>query len=225
MAYLDAKRRPDARSMVAVVLVHGAIGAALMVGLTVTGVIAPPPERFSAIPNRQPPPPPPMPEPTVEPRPAPPSAAYVPPAPLPLPRPGPDLDITDRLPPPTPPRPLPGPSQGPTALPEPLPSVTPSFAPEAARPRTDPRGWVTAEDYRSNWIRQEMTGKARFRLDIAADGRVTNCTITGSSGHAALDQATCALVTRRARFQPARGSEGQPVAGTYSNAIDWQLPE
>ena len=70
-----------------------------------------------------------------------------------------------------------------------------------------------------------MTGKARFRLEIAADGRVASCTITGSSGFAALDQATCALVSKRAKFQPARGSEGQPVAATYTNAIDWQLPE
>ncbi len=70
-----------------------------------------------------------------------------------------------------------------------------------------------------------MTGKARFRLEIAADGRVTNCTITGSSGHSQLDAATCALVGRRAKFQPARGSEGEPVAGIYTSAIDWQLPD
>jgi periplasmic protein TonB len=70
-----------------------------------------------------------------------------------------------------------------------------------------------------------MTGKARFRLEIAADGRVTGCTITASSGHPQLDAATCALVSKRAKFQPARGSNGEPVAGTYSNAIDWQLPE
>ena len=62
-------------------------------------------------------------------------------------------------------------------------------------------------------------------LEIAADGRVTNCTITGTSGHPQLDVATCALVSKRAKFQPARGSEGQPVAGSYSNAIDWQLPD
>jgi protein TonB len=65
----------------------------------------------------------------------------------------------------------------------------------------------------------------RFRLDIAADGRVVGCPITGSSGHPELDAATCALVRRRARFQPARGSEREPGAGSYSNAIDWQLPE
>ena len=70
-----------------------------------------------------------------------------------------------------------------------------------------------------------MAGKAKFRLEIAADGRVTSCTITGSSGYLALDQATCALVSRRAKFQPARGNDGEPVAGSYANTIDWQLPK
>lgn len=225
MAYLNSRRRPSMGSMAAVVAIHGAVGAALVLGLTVTGVITPEPPRLTTIPYREPPPPPPVPEPTVEPSPAASTDPYVPPVPIPMPRPAPTMDTTDRLPPPMPPRPQPGPSQGPTAAPEPLPSVKPSFAPQAARPRSDPKSWVTVEDYRGSWIRQELTGKARFRLDIAADGRVTGCTITASSGHAALDQATCALVSKRARFQPARGSEGEPVAGSYSNAIDWQLPD
>lgn len=219
MAYLDTRRRPNAASMAAVIAVHGAIGAALVLGLTVTGVIAPEPERLVVLPEQKAPPPPPPPDPA--PSAAPRTNPYVPPLPLPLPTRGPELDVTDVLPTPAPPRPIPGPS----LTPAPSPSVAPSFAPEAARPRTNPAGWVTTDDYRSNWIRQEMTGKARFRLDIAADGRVTNCTITASSGHPQLDAATCALVTKRAKFQPARGSNGEPVAGTYSNAIDWQLPE
>lgn len=222
MSYLDMRSRPSFGSMAAVVAIHGAVGAALILGLTVSGVIQ---EReiFTGIQldPPAPPPPPPEPEPSAAPSAAPSQSPYVPPLPIPLPTQGPVIDQTDVFPTP---RPTIQPGNGDTLKPV-LPSPAPSFAPVAAKPRTDPARWVTTDDYRSNWIRQEMTGKARFRLEIAADGRVTSCAITGSSGHPQLDAATCALVSKRAKFQPARGSEGQPVAGSYTNAIDWRLPE
>lgn len=220
MAYLDTRRRPDVGSIAAVVAVHVALGAALVLGLTVSGVIKVEDGPIVAVPL-DPPKPPPSPEPSATPTEVATRDPYVPPLPFPLPTGDPPIDRTKVIPTPAPPQPIPSPS----FTPAPLPSVTPSFTPKAASPRNDPKRWVTSDDYRSNWIRQEMTGKARFRLEIAADGRVTGCTITASSGHPELDAATCALVSKRARFQPARGSEGQPVAGSYSNAIDWQLPD
>lgn len=218
MPYLDTQRRPNLGSMGAVIVIHGAVGAALILGLSVAGVIKDEdgPTTTWDIPKLPPPPTPPEVRATETAR----TDIFLPTPPLPLPTAEPPSDITDALPQPGP-RPLPGP----TLTPAPLPSVTPSFPPVAARPSNDPSRWVTSEDYRGNWIRQELVGKARFRLEIAADGRVAGCTITSSSGHPELDAATCALVTKRARFQPARGSEGEAVAGSYSNAIHWQLPE
>lgn len=225
MAYLDSTNRPSAGSMAAVVAIHGGMAAALILGLSVTGVI----EKREVIAGFEvtkpkPPPPPPVadiPEPTksqAEPRER---VLTIPIPPLPLPTNAPTLDTTTETFPPQPPI---QPGRG-EDLVKPIPSVTPSFAPVPAKPRNDPLRWVSTEDYRSNWIRQEMTGRARFRLEIAADGRVASCIITGSSGHPELDTATCALVSRRAKFQPARGEEGEAVAGSYSNVIDWQLPE
>ena len=222
MAYLDTKRRPSFGSMAAVVAIHGAVGAALVFGLTVSGVIAPADLPMPTFDFKKPPRPPEPPR-TDDPKPRPVERdVVVPLPPLPIPRPGPTLDSTPYIPPPLPPIPRPGNGEGlNTAGPKPV----PAFPLVGAKPRNDPQRWVTTDDYRGNWIRQEMMGKARFRLEIAADGRVTNCTITGSSGHPELDAATCALVSRRAKFQPARGGEGEPVAGSYANAIDWQLPE
>lgn len=223
MAYLDNRRRLSLGSVAAVVAIHGAAGVALVLGLTVSGVID---DREILIgfevdkPEPPPPPPAPEPEPSAK-RPEAPSRPIpipAPPFPFPSPTAGPETTLDDL--PPLPPVP-PGPGEG-TSKVEPLP--TPSFAPVGAAPRNDPQRWVTTDDYRGNWIRQEMTGRARFRLDIAADGRVTRCTITGSSGHPELDAATCTLVSKRARFQPARGGGGEPVAGSYANTIDWQLP-
>jgi protein TonB len=54
---------------------------------------------------------------------------------------------------------------------------------------------------------------------------VTGCTITRSTGHAALDKATCDLVSKRGRFDAARDGNGKPVAGSYSNSVRWSIPE
>ena len=124
----------------------------------------------------------------------------------------------------------------PLALPEtlriaPLPLPTPdagtrkpAFDPVAAKPRNNPSRWVTDNDYRSSWINREMTGTARFRLEVAADGRVESCTLTASSGHPDRARATCDLVSRRARFEPAQNREGEKVAGTFASAVKWELP-
>lgn len=221
MSYIDKRQGPNFASMAAVVAIHGAAGLALVFGLTVSGVI---PADELPIPTfevkKTPPPPEP---PKAQPDPAPDRKVVTPVPPIPIPMPQPTLDTTGDILPPLP-QPLPQPGNG-EGLAKPTPSPRPSFDLVAARPRNDPQRWVTTDDYRSNWIRQEMTGRARFRLEIAADGRVTNCAITASSGHSALDNATCALVSKRARFQPARGSDGAAVAGSYASAIEWRLPE
>ena len=222
MAYLDTRKHPSPASMAAVIAIHGAVGAALVFGLSVTGVIEKR-EIFAGF-QVDPPKPPPPPKPT-EPQPKS-SATRDPKIVVPLPPidfkdPSKDVITTTDPLPPLPPLP-PGPGEGTTKVDS---TPAPTFTPVAARPRSNPANWVTTDDYRSNWIRQEMTGKARFQLEIATDGRVTNCTITESSGHPQLDAATCALVSKRARFNPAQGKEGEPVAGNYSNAIDWQLPK
>ena len=54
---------------------------------------------------------------------------------------------------------------------------------------------------------------------------MTNCTITSSTGHPDLDEATCRLLPRRARFTPAKGSDGNEMPDTYTGRITWRLPE
>ena len=95
----------------------------------------------------------------------------------------------------------------------------------AARPANNARAWVTQSDYRSSWISRDYAGTVGFRLNVGASGRVEGCSVTQSSGVAALDEATCQLVTRRARFDPAKNGEGRAVAGSYNGAVRWQLPD
>ena len=239
MAYTDQSTRPNAAGLTAAVAIQAGIVTALIVGLSVTGTIE---ERPGFLPSFEldetpppPPPPEPKPEPDVVPRDVPPASppiTAVPPRldlnPAPpdvsardivLPRADPSLVAEPRV------RPTPVPSFTPRPTPAPTPKPTLTFDPVPARPRNNPAEWVTTNDYRSAWIRRGLTGTANFRLDIAANGRVSNCSITRSSGHSVLDEATCTLIQKRARFEPARDTSGDAVAGSYASAIRWDLPE
>lgn len=100
----------------------------------------------------------------------------------------------------------------------------PRYAPKAAMPRGAISAWVTTDDYPAADLRMGHTGTVRFRLAIDENGRVASCAITEPSGYPGLDAATCRHVTRRARFDPATGADGQRVAGSYAGTIRWMIP-
>lgn len=83
----------------------------------------------------------------------------------------------------------------------------------------------STDDYPMGAIRREEQGTVAYRLTINRRGRVTKCEITTSSGSGALDGQTCRILTSRARFKPARNTDGERVAGSYSGRIRWELPE
>lgn len=222
MAYLQHTSWKDRPGQVAgVVAVHALVGYALVTGLSFTG-FAPEADKLGSyfVPDVELPPPPP-PDPEVDPaqKVATPMHAPVPPVDLGPQRP--PVDVTDVI--------VPVPEPIPYVVPQPTPqpgiAAKPAFDPVGARPKGNPANWVTVNDYRSSWINREMTGTARFRLEVGASGRVESCAITVSSGHPELDKATCALVAQRARFEPARDASGAAVAGSYANAVRWELPE
>ena len=220
MSYLDQTQGPSPAGLASSIIVQAAIGAAVIAGLTVSDFVAPEaPKPMEPVEYKLPPPPePPKPQEAQQPTPS--TPVYTPPTPFELPKPSPQIAVTSDLPPPLPPTP-----QITPRIEIAPPAPVPSFSPVAAKPRNDPGGWVMDRDYRSSWVRREYTGIAGFTLDIAATGKVTGCQITSSTGHAELDQATCKLVQQRAKFQPARGPNGEPVAGKFRSSVRWQLPE
>ncbi|MCB2059276.1 MAG: energy transducer TonB [Novosphingobium sp.] len=112
------------------------------------------------------------------------------------------------------------PPPAPIVLAPPAPAPPPP-PPKPATPRNDPGSWATPNDYPSRALREERTGTTGFRVTIDDNGRVANCTITSSSGHSDLDEATCKFVTRRARFR--KPSDG--YGSVYSNRVRWVIPE
>jgi protein TonB len=80
---------------------------------------------------------------------------------------------------------------------------------------------VSREDYPAAAREQGLAGTTRVRLDVLPTGRVSACTVLASSGAAALDAATCRLLSSRARFTPARDSNGNPAAGSVEAELTW----
>jgi protein TonB len=84
--------------------------------------------------------------------------------------------------------------------------------------------YISIQDYPSAALLARQQGRVGVRLGVSAAGRVTDCTVTLSSGAAILDASTCRLLRSRVRFDPARDAQGAAVAGTYSTHVDWTLP-
>lgn len=221
MAYVTPEtNRRRIVALGAVGAVHGVMALVLLTGFA-GGMIQEIKRQTLQTWNYMPPPPPPQPIPDVKPSPR--TRQTTPqsdPLPLPVPLPGPDTTIDLG------PLPTGGSGLGGDLLP-PLPtaSSSPSFTPRAAQPLGAPGKWVSDADYPAAALRRGDQGATRFELSITPDGRVRDCRIAQSSGSADLDAATCARLTERAHFAPARDEHGDLVAGRYSGVIRWRIPE
>ena len=92
-----------------------------------------------------------------------------------------------------------------------------------ATPIGSPASWFPADAYPPQAKAAGLQGRTAFTLDLDDKGRITSCNITTSSGSPLLDSTTCTLLVTNGRFQPARNTQGQPIAGTWSSAMVWQL--
>jgi protein TonB len=92
------------------------------------------------------------------------------------------------------------------------------------RARAPLQALVSELDYPMSALANREQGRVEFRLDVGANGRVLGCAITRSSGSSALDATTCRILRSRARYTPARNSNGMPVGYPVEDAVEWWLP-
>lgn len=97
-------------------------------------------------------------------------------------------------------------------------------APANAEDKSEQRSWETKSDYPAKALREGREGTVYFTVVIGTDGRVKSCAVTGSSGHADLDQAACNTFMTRARFEPARDADGSAIEGKFSSKIEYRIP-
>jgi protein TonB len=213
-------------AIIIVALLHALLGYAFVSGLAynVAKKVAADLKTFNV--EEEPPPPEETPPPPPPDQPQTPPPMVTPPPLVRMPSPAPPMVTTNVAPPPqitytAPPAPPAAPA--PPAPPPPPPP--PPKKVEPAKAKANLQSLFSTDDYPATALRNEEQGTTGFRLEVGANGRVSSCSVTQSSGSSSLDTATCRLLTSRARFTPARDSSGNPTSDTVSSRIRWVVPK
>jgi protein TonB len=218
MSYAQRKELSGNRTLawVFTIIVVGSLLYAIVTGLAYS-VIKKGVENLKVVDVEDKPPPPPD-----KPPPPPKDMPKVPPPPMTPP----PLVQTQAPPPPiqTVTQVAPPPMIPPVAPSPPAPPLPPRKVQSAQSAKGDLRSLFSADDYPASAQAAEAQGTAQAQLTISSDGRVEGCNIIKSSGNSALDSATCSILRRRAKFTPARDSNGQPTTDTITTPpITWRL--
>ena len=91
------------------------------------------------------------------------------------------------------------------------------------RPIGDLQSSFRSEDYPRSAIGQGLEGKTSVELLIDEKGNVADCSVTETSGNATIDAQSCAIISERAKFQPALDTMGKPTRSSFSQRIQWKL--
>ena len=203
-------------SIIMVVLLQFALGYAIITGLAYN-VIKKATEDLKTFDVEEQPPPPEEPPPPPKDMPKVPPPPTTPPPLVRMQAPTPPIQVVES---PTPP-PIPPVVQAPAPPPPPPP---PRKVQSAQSAKGDLRSLFSADDYPASAQSAGAEGTVQASLTIGPDGRVVGCNVTRSSGNSSLDGATCNILRRRAKFTPARDSNGQPTTDSVSTPpIVWRL--
>ena len=214
MAYADQKMSGNrVTALIVVAILHIILVYALVTGLAYSAFqkVKERVETFDVKEEKPPvePPPPPPDQ-------APPPPIVAPPPPITFTRPAPVLDVVREAPPPPPAIVFTAP---PAAPPPPVASKA-----RGAKPKGQ-GSWAARiqDNYPSAALRKEIEGTVGVRVTIGPDGRVSACSVSGSSGSGDLDSAACDGMTRYARFEPALDAAGNPTTGSFSTRIVYKI--
>ncbi len=203
-------------SIIMVVLLQFALGYAIITGLAYN-VIKKATEDLKTFDVEEQPPPPEEPPPPPKDMPKVPPPPTTPPPLVRMQAPTPPIQVIES---PTPP-PIPPVVQAPAPPPPPPP---PRKVQSAQSAKGDLRSLFSADDYPASAQASGAEGTSQATITIGPDGRVAGCNITRSSGNSALDAATCNIIRRRAKFVPAKDSNGNAVSDTITTPpITWRL--
>lgn len=85
--------------------------------------------------------------------------------------------------------------------------------------------WLGDDDYPPKAQAAGQAGDAVVRLSVDARGKVTHCAVVASSGSKPIDDVTCRQALRKARFVPAVGADGRPMAAMRTVRAKFRLIE
>ncbi|MGN6376654.1 MAG: energy transducer TonB [Sphingomonas sp.] len=220
MAYAD--RDQSSNRIVAIVVVAvliAALGYAFVTGLAYQYVkkVAQKMDTFDVAPPPPPPPPdvPPPPPPPEQPMTSPPVVS--PPAIVPVPAPPVQIQTVTTPPPAISLTPVAAPP-----APVPPPPAPPKVS-QAARAKGNPGRFFGDDAYPPAARRAGAEGRVTVRLTIGTDGRVTDCSVSGSSGNSDLDNTTCRIFKSKVKYEPAKDTNGNPAVDHTTQSVTWKL--
>ena len=218
MSYAQRKELSGNRTMsiILVVILQFALGYAIVTGLAYN-VIKKAAQDLKTFDVEEQPPPPEEPPPPPKDMPKVPPPPTVPPPLVRMESPPPPIQVMES---PTPPpiRPVV------VAPPPPMPPPPPRKVQSATSAKGDLRTLFSGDDYPASAQASGAEGTAQATLTIGPDGRVTGCNLIRSTGNGSLDSATCNILRRRAKFVPARDSNGNATSDTITTPpITWRL--
>jgi TonB family protein len=81
----------------------------------------------------------------------------------------------------------------------------------------------SADDVPIDLVPDGEVRRVGVRVTVKPDGKLDDCRADSSSGIPKLDAYTCAIILRRARFDPAIGPDGQPTYGVIRTTVTWAV--
>src|SRR4051812_31214622 len=112
----------------------------------------------------------------------------------------------------------------PVAPAPPAPPPPPRKVQSAQSAKGDLRSLFSTDDYPASASAAEAQGTAQAQLTISPSGQVVGCNLIRSPGNGARASATCNTLRRRAKFTPARNSNGNATTDTITTPpIVWRL--
>ena len=216
MSYAQRKEISGNRTLaiILVVVLQFGIGYAIVTGLAYN-VIKHAAQNLKTFDVEEPPPPP------EQPPPPPKDMPKVPPPPITPP----PLVRVEAPPPPIQTVTAPTPPVIPPVVPAPpAPPPPPRKTQSATSAKGDLRTLFSTDDYPPAAQAAGAEGTAQAQLTVSPDGRVVSCSLIRSTGNSALDAATCNILRRRAKFIPAKDSNGNATSDTITTPpITWRL--
>lgn len=85
------------------------------------------------------------------------------------------------------------------------------------------KGRIRDSDYPREAGEAGVGGTVGVKFQVEADGRVSRCDVTRSSGVKVLDDVTCRLIVERFRFRPSLDPDGRPVPATIVQNHTWEI--
>ncbi|MFL6721051.1 MAG: energy transducer TonB [Sphingomonas sp.] len=90
-------------------------------------------------------------------------------------------------------------------------------------PKQPLRALFSSHDYPVGAMLSHQEGSVKLTFLVDERGQVADCSVDETSGIAVLDTMSCYVISKRAQFTPAMGTNGKPVKSAYSQRINWRL--